>query len=257
VAELAWLSGKRPDACPVTPLWLGEQPAVALPYAYEHFARAVALSDAAGVVLSDQRMSGSNWQPLVLTGRPRLIEDKTGDLFAEHLLTQELRKYPPARALIDSPLLQKENWWYVPRLVIVVEAASATTVGARPNGTGQVVAISPVADHTSGAAPHRKLVIDTVRVDDQPTHEDLGGVRLSSLTGRTLPDGTAALLGHDFSVPDLERWTPWVSRGQLRDGILQVEERPAHSTLEPPLRLRDRLRRHRALEKACRRALGP
>jgi hypothetical protein len=64
------------------------------------------------------------------------------------------------------------------------------------------------------------------------------------------------LLGHDFAVPDLERWTPWTTRGwSAADGLFTVEQRPARTSLEPPLGVWQRLRRQRELERACRRAL--
>ncbi|WP_211658297.1 hypothetical protein [Phytoactinopolyspora halophila] len=242
VSELTWLDAAgRPDAWPVTPLWLAEQPVVACPYASDDFARGVAGSPTAALVLSDQRMSGSRWSPLAITVRPRLIEDRDGSIFTDQLLVQELRKYPPARALLDSVILRREHWWYVPRLLIVLEMVSVTAVGPRVHPGEQVLSV----------ATDRGLVVDTAST----AALDEDRLQITSLLGHPLPEGDAALLGHDFSIPDLERWTPWITRGRLTGDVMDVDEYPTRTALEPTLGLRQRLRRHRDLEKGCRRAL--
>jgi hypothetical protein len=227
----------------VTPLLLREQPAVALPYAQQALARRLAAAPALALLVSDDRMTGSGWQPVAVTGRPRLLADRDGKLFTDQLLEQELRKYPPSRALADSVLLRREHWWYLPRLIVTLEPDSVTAVGARAGGQGEVLAVVDEAG---------QLAVDTVRGDD----EVAGQRRLTSLHGRDLPSGAAVLLGHDFSVPDLERWTPWHSRGWLAGAHLTVEQRPERTSLEPPPGLWRRLRRQQQLERACRRALA-
>jgi hypothetical protein len=244
VGELAWLDpGGRPDACPATPLLLGDEPAVAFPYADLELAQRVAAAAAVALVVSDDRLTGRGWRPAALTGRPRLVEDRDGALFADRLLDQELRKYPPARVLADSVMLRREHWWYLPRLIVAVSEAVAVPVGARPAGTGELLAVAEGAD---------RLYVDTVSA----TEDGAGSLRLASLAGRPSASGPALLLGHDFSAPDLERWTPWTTRGWLAvGGLFAVEQRPDRTGLEPPLRLWRRLRRQQRLERACRRAL--
>ncbi|MER7457928.1 pyridoxamine 5'-phosphate oxidase family protein [Micromonospora sp. NPDC126480] len=243
VGELAWLDGSgRPHAHPVTPLLLGDQPAVAFPYAQAALARRVAAAPVAALVASDDRLTGRGWRPVAVTGRPRLIEDRDGTLFATELLTQELRKYPPARALIDSPLLRREHWWYLPRLVLVLDVVAAAPVGVRAGGAGEVLAV---------AAGDQCLHVDTVR----RLGDGNGTIRLASLAGRSPATGPAVLLGHDFSAPDLERWTPWTTRGRLAGARLTVEEAPARTGLAPPLGLWQRLTRQRRLARDCRDAL--
>jgi hypothetical protein len=244
VGELAWLDPTGwPDAHPVTPLLLGDEPAVAYPYADLALARRVAAAPAVALVLSDDRMTGQGWRPAAVTGRPRLVEDRDGALFTDRLLEQELRKYPPARTLIDSVLLRREHWWYVPRLVVVLADATATPVGVRTGGAGGLLAVA-----TEG-----ELYVDTVSCAE----EGPGRLRVTSLAGREPAHGPAVLLGHDFSVPDLERWTPWTTRGWSdAGGWFTVEERPDRTGLAPPLGLWQRLRRQRELERACRRVLN-
>lgn len=237
VGELAWINRDGlPDALPATPLLLDDAPAVAYSYAFRALALRIAASPGVALAVSDPRMTASGWEPVAVVGRPRLIEDDDGVFVAEKILSQELRKYPPSRALADSMMLRTENWWYVPRLIIVLERVTAIDVAARST-SDQVLAV---------AGPDG-LFVDTVKVGTPDADE----IAVTSLAGRSAPSGPAVLLGHDFSEPDLERWTPWVTRGRLAEGVLRVDEHPERTTLEPVPKLRQRYRRHRQLQKAC------
>lgn len=242
MAELSWVTPTgRPDALPATPLLLGEQPALAYPYAYAGLAREIAAAPAIALTLSEPRMTGSGWRSLTAIGHATLVEDPEGELFRERLLREELRKYPPSRALADSLILQRENWWYLPRLIVLLDLRSSTWVAPRTAEAHQVLTVWD----------GDRLHVDTVTVADAGADR----LKLAGLSGRPAVDGPAALLGHDFSVPDLERWTPWVTRGNLTGDVLSVTDRPARTTLEPNLSLRQRYRRQRELEKACRATL--
>lgn len=242
VSELAWLGGDgRPDALPATPLLLEDAPAVAYAYAYRALALRIAASHRVALVVSDPRMTASGWEPVAVVGSPRLIEDPDGVFVAEKILQQELRKFPPSRALADSMMLRTENWWYVPRLIIALENVTAVSVAARTT-----------ADQVLAVAGEDGLFVDTVAADEAGADE----LRLRSLSERSSPSGPAVLLGHDFSEPDLERWTPWVTRGRLADGVLRVEEHPERTSLEPVPKLRERYRQHRELKRACISGLG-
>lgn len=239
MAELSWVtSSGGPDALPVTPLLLGDQPALAYPYAYTRLAREIAAAPAVALTLSDPRMTGGGWRALAATGHGSLVEDPEGEVFRARLLREELRKYPPSRTLADSVILQREHWWYLPRLIVLLDLRSPMPVEPRTEEGHQVLTV------WDGDLLH----VDTVRVSEAGSDR----LKLTSLSGRPTPDGAAALLGHDFSVPDLERWTPWVSRGTVAGDVLSVTDRPARTTLEPDLSLRQRYRRQRDLEKACR-----
>lgn len=243
VGEMAWLEpAGRAQLRPVTPLLHDGRPAIALPYSEVTLARQVAASPVVAMILSDRRMSSRAWRSVAVWGRPRLTEDREGERFIDELLTQELRKFPPARTLIDSPLLRREHWWYVPRLIVDIDVTGSAPVGERPEGTGEVLAVA------GGTA---QLYVDTVSCTDQGHDRIL----VDSLADRSPVSGPAVLLGHDFA-PDLEIWTPWITRGWLTDRILTVQERPEHTGLEPPPRLWDRLRRQHRLERACRQGLG-
>jgi hypothetical protein len=239
VAELLWqVDGASPGAAGVVPLVLEERPAIALPWAQVEMARAVAAAGQVALALSDPRLTGSAWRPLVLTGRPALIEDADGSLFTDALLDQELRKHPPSRALADSPMLRREHWWYLPRLVVVLESVRVEELRRREGAADAVLAVDDAG-----------LLVRTVRVEDW-TAEPL------TLRGAPVAAaGPAVLIGQEISVPDVERWTVHTTTGRYVEGRL-VDARPSGPrVLEPVPGLLARMRRQRALERACAGAL--
>ncbi|CAN5142658.1 hypothetical protein BH20ACT5_BH20ACT5_03170 [soil metagenome] len=243
VVEVCWTG---PDgmlrATAGVPLQHSGQPTLALPWSHESQAREMAAAAAVGWVLSDGRLAQRSWEPLLALGRFELTEDTTGEVFADELLGQELRKYPPSRAYADTPLLRNENWWYLPRLLLVLAPDAVVPVGAR---TGSEDAVLAVVDQGGG------LGVDTVAVTDPGA-----APRATSLSGRpALPPGEALLFGHDFSVPDLERWTWQTTTGRWDGTRLDVVARSGQRELGPAPGLRERLRRHRELERGCRAAL--
>ncbi|PSL05312.1 hypothetical protein CLV30_104178 [Haloactinopolyspora alba] len=248
VCEVAWLgAGGRPGAAAAVPLVLDGVPAVALPYAYASLARLMGTATRVAVVLSDRRQAGSAWLPVVVHGRPRLVEDTDGTVFTEHLIHQELRKYPPARALADSPILRREHWWYLPRLIVTVEPDAVAEVAARQGGA--VDGLLAVADSRDG------LRVGSVAVGERSA----GGVRVAALSEPAPGIGPAVALCHDFSAPDLERWTSWTAYGQVTgaDGTeLRVDAQDGTASLPPVPGLLARIRRQRQLARACRRGLA-
>jgi hypothetical protein len=238
LAELVWRrQGEAPGALGVVPLALHGGPAVALPWSHEAVAREVAAAPEVALVLSEPRLAGPAWRPAAVVGRARLIEDGDGALFREHLLDQELRKHPPARALMDSFLLQREHWWYLPRLVLLLQLDRIQEVRPRQGPRDAVLAVD-----------EGRLQVAVVRVEDWDA-DDL------ALTGAPDAEGPAALVGQEVSVPDAERWTAHVTTGRLAAGRLAVRGRPPSRELEPVPGLRQRIRRQRDLERSCVRAL--
>ena len=240
VAELAWVVDGSVGAVPVVPLRLGDRVAVAMPYALADRLRPVGVASAVALVLSDPRLAGAAWRPIVLRGRPELVDDVTGEVFENDLLDQELRKHPPSRAYADSLLLRHENWWYLPRLMVTFEPVDIVPVEARTSARRQgVLALAGAGD---------RLDVRTVEVDNWTQRP----LTLRAAYG----EGTAALLTHDFSEPDLERWAAHLLTGRLTGDSLRV----THGPLGPPpplkgLGLRERIRRHRDLERGCRRGI--
>jgi hypothetical protein len=240
LAELVWRApgGAPPVAVGVVPLLLGGQPAVAMSWAYADLARSAAASPQAALVLSEPRLTGGAWEPLAAVGPLTLLEDGDGSLFTEELLAQELRKHPPARALADSPLVRREHWWYLPRLVLLLEAPEVVPVRAR-EGPGDVVL----------AVDDAGLHVRTVQV------ADWDAVPLAVRGAPEAVRGPAVLVGQEVSVPDAERWTVHVTPGRFEDGALTPAGPLPARALEAVPGLLARVRRQRALERACVRAL--
>ena len=240
LAELVWRAadGGPPHAVGVVPLVLGDQPAVALTWAHEATARAVAASAEVALVLSEPRLAGPSWEPLVLRGRTTLVEDGDGSLFTEQLLDQELRKHPPARGLADSVLLRREHWWYLPRLVLLLDAVSVDRTTAREGPADAVLAVDDDGLH-----------VGVARVEDWA--QDPLVLRGGPADRR----GPAALVGQEVAVPDAERWSVHRTTGAYAEGRLTVAPPLPDRRLEPVPGLLARVRRQRTLERACVRAL--
>lgn len=246
LAEVAWPTADGRVRCvALTPLVADGGPVFALPYARSGLARDLAAAPAAAIVLSDSRLARRGWAPLGATVSLSVTADPRGERFQDELMEQELRKHPPSRALIDSPLLRREHWWYLPRLVVgVVEVDRVRPVGRRSGPDDAVLA------YTTGGTVDG----DTVAVTDW----DEPRIRLRSLAGRdpgALGDVPATLFSHDFAVPDLDARTERFAEGRLGGGRLRVDRRGGHPRVVGPRGLRARLRDLRDLRHACVRGL--
>lgn len=235
LAELSWVEAHLPRVHGVVALLRQGRPAVAFSYADEALARAAASAQWVSLSLTEPRSTGAAFRPLLATGRPVLVEDPEGDVYAADLLLQELHRYPPSRAYVDSPLLQRENWWYLPRLVVELDLHS-------------VLSLPPRAD-----ADHHLLVVATtdgpsVHVPRLPA-ERRGRIELD--VSPAAPAGPAVLFGQDASFPDLENWAQWSYRGHWDGSAFTVHEPPAAVGLSPTPSLRQRWRRHRDLKRRC------
>lgn len=245
LAVLSWVDEAGDDAgVPrargVVALARGDRPALAFTYADEDVARRVAGAPEVVLTLSETRSTGSAFVPTRVVGRPRLVEDPTGDLFAAELLTQELRKYPPARLYADSPLLMREHWWYLPRLVVEVDVEDAVPTQERSEAFDHLLVVAdagrPVV-RAAGVLARSDDLLDLRVEDPQP------------------PPGPAVLFGQDASFPDLEQWSQWSFRGSWDGVALTVAESPARIGLGRAPSLLQRWRRQRELERRCVRAI--
>jgi hypothetical protein len=237
VAELCWVGADgAPNTRGVVALVRDLRPALAFTYADERVARDVARSPRLALALRETRSTGTAFRPVLLSGQPRLIEDPSGDVFLTDLVTQELRRYPPSRLLADSPLLMREHWWYLPRLVVEIDV---DTMDPLPPGAAGHDHVLVVAD---GATP-------VVRAAGVRAHRD-GRVEID-LAGVTAPAGPALLFSQDASFPDLEQWSQWRYRGHWDTESFTVEEAPARTGLGPVPGLMQRWRRQRELERGC------
>ncbi len=236
LAEVSWGVAGLPRVRGVVALVDGDVPVLAFTYAEEDLAREVAGSPVVALSLTEPRSTGTAFRPLVIVGRPRLVEDPSGDLFATDLLAQELRRYPPSRLLADSPLLQREHWWYLPRLLVEIDVDAVVEVLTRED---------PVRDHLLVVAGADGPVVRVARlVDGDPE-------QVSLASQGPPPPGPTVLFGQDASFPDLEQWTQWSYRGRWDGAGLQVSEAPDRIGLGRPPGLLQRWRHQRDLERRC------
>lgn len=247
VAEVCWLGpDERPEGFPATPLLLDDVPCIALPYSRRVTARALGTAAEVAFAVTDARTLDSGSRGRAAVGAVTVVEDLDGSLFTDQLLPQELVKYPPSRTLSDSLLLRHENWWWLPRLIVRLDRVSRSVeLPARTDSATEALLVR------NGTG----LRIDTVRGDDW----DREHVRVPALSGDPLRgDGAPALaLAHDYSLPDLERWERWTVHGRLLGDELAIGDRSGERAAPlRPLRLLERIRRQRALEKACSRAIA-
>ncbi|MCP2252155.1 hypothetical protein LY13_000894 [Prauserella aidingensis] len=311
-AELCWTNPDgTPAAIAVTPVVRGAGSAVptlcaALPYARADEVAGLREADAAVFAVTDSRslpgdagvpeaagtgFAGSADGAPVRTGvaasaAVRIVDDLDGELFTDELLDQELVKYPPSRALADSVLLRRENWWWLPRIVVeltgpAADAGSAGTMPlpARTDPTRHALLVGPAAcapeqpdtpelrsSPELRRVPELRSVPDLRRVPelrsvdvgaDAAPHPAMpsGVATVRELTGEPLPPapGGALVFGYDYTMPDLERWEAWSLTGTVDGERLAVDARTGAPGADlRTLGLLARTRRHRALAKACR-----
>lgn len=245
--EVCWLDDVgRPSVLATVPLLDGEVPCVALPYA--RAAAAAGLRDAEQVAfaVTDSRSLRADTGGMAMVGRTRITDDISGEYFVTELLAQELVKYPPSRTLVDSPLLRRENWWWLPRILVRFDRVDrAVALPARRDASRDALLVRDDG---------RGLRLDVASAADWGVSE----IALRAASGESLRgDGAPTVaLGHDHS-PDRERWESWSRRGELRGDLLAVTARNGEPGLDPaPLRLLERWRRQRSLERGCRQGIA-
>ena len=245
VAELAYSdSDGSPRIEPLTPLLLQKEPAFALPYSRIDLAYRLEKSPQVSLTFSDSRLARVGWSPLAVEGRMEVTPDVEGDLFLEELLYWELRKFWPSRQLIGSLVLRRDNWWYVPRLILRFTETESPRPITRRTEPDHVILSWKTDDG---------IASDTVRVEDWEA-ERPPATPLSP--DATLPDGVqAALLHHDFSVPDREQQSSARLSGRLENGRFSVARREGPRTLGKRPGIVARWRAQKDLERRCREGL--
>lgn len=246
VADVAWLDGDgMPNGCGAVAFLWNKKPVLAFSYAYDDLARSIAAAAQVALVLTETRSTSTTFTPAALIGRPKLIEDTDGYIFADHLLKQELQRYPPARVYADSLVLRREHWWYLPRLIVALEVDAARPMPAR----SEAAAPTTSAEHLLAVAVEDRIEPYLVRVGDGGAH---GFLPLVPVDDRNLPSGPAVLIGQDASFPDLAQWSSWTYRGSCTGDGLTVAEPPAVIGLEPIPSVWRRMRVQQAFGRACR-----
>ncbi|PRW63984.1 hypothetical protein CEP50_07265 [Actinopolyspora mortivallis] len=243
-AELCWVDANGcPNGIAVTPLLRSGTPCVALPYCHLGLAREIAAAGRVGAAVTDRRsLGGGTAGGLVAYGTVALTEDRSGQVFLDELLDQELVKYPPSRVLADSVLDRRENWWWTPRLLL--ELTGVDEVLEQPPRSAPVEHALLLRAGSAG-----------VRIRNVTLHgASSERVSCTALDGAELPCfDTGTLFGHDYTAPDFERWESWRLFGDCRADGFVVRSREGNPTRRlTPLGLLERLRRERRIARACR-----
>ncbi|WP_028661846.1 hypothetical protein [Saccharomonospora saliphila] len=253
-AEVCWLGADgTPTALTATPLLDRGVPCVALPYARADEAESLRAADTVAFAVTDSRSLPADGNGLARTGAVEVVDDLDGDHFTVELLGQELLKYPPSRVLADSPLLCRENWWWLPRIIVRLTRGGHTArLPARTDPARH--ALHALLVSAGGGQPR----VDTAHVGPLDDAETGDPVPLRAVSGGGLPDRTGAgmVFGYDYSVPDLERWETWSAVGTVADRALEVTRRHGRQDTDlAPLRLVRRIRGQRSMAARCRRGI--
>lgn len=257
IAEVCWVDPDgRPGAAGVLSLTRQERPVLALTWDRRDLAERLSRAGTVVLVIREPRGTGSGWAPVALRAVPGLIRDAEGDVYLEDLILQELRRYPPARRYADSPLLCREHWWYLPRLVVTLEPAGTLTDDEEAEPLAVPAHREDHRDATLVTGTPGEPVVASVRLEDWAgTVQDLD-VR----SGQVRP-GPAVLLAQDASFPDLEVWERWTWAGEVGPatrGLARFTgagEAPRVVAPAGPT-LRARWRTERRFGAACRAALA-
>lgn len=238
-------SGRPPVVEGIIPLLVDGATVFTLTYDRLETARLIGRSPEITLALHDPRLARVGWSPLAVRVRAAVEPDPDGDVFLEEMLEQELRKHPPSREISNSFLLQRENWWYLPRLIVRLEPVETPRpLARRENLTHGLLAWQ------DGAGEHPG--VQTVAVPD--TH----GERLpvTPIGHHALPnDASATLRLHDLEIPEMERSATLNASGRLRGGELAVETRTGSAELGPRPGIIARWRWFRGLERGCKSGL--
>lgn len=236
LAEIGFMIDDVPACEVLTPLRIGDRACFALSYDRSDLAARLRSGGELVVAFTDSRLAYKGWKPLVARARCDVFADPEGALFSSKLLEQELRKHPPSRLLIDTPLMRREHWWYVPRWIVrLVEVLDVHPVDRR-------------ATPDAGLLVYRNDLGLSAR---STTVKDWGAGELDLGAGEDDLTGPALVMTHDFSIPDLEDRSTYVVSGRLNGNRLSVERREGARGLGRRRNLMQRLQRQGQLQREC------
>ncbi|WP_016696731.1 hypothetical protein [Actinoalloteichus spitiensis] len=244
--ELCWLGASGPTGAAVIPLSREGRPCVALPLSRLAEADDLTGRRVAFCVPGRLGQEGAPAPGVVAVGPVRVEHDLEGARYVEHLLHQEMVKYPPTRLRADSLLSRRENWWWVARVIVTID------------GTPEIRELPPRRDERDALlvreadAEARTPRVDVVSAEDWAVGPG-GELALAADEGRPPGAGEPAFaFGHHHS-PDYERWERWHRAGPLVGNRLRVEHAagaPAASVR--PFGILGRFQGHRTLARECR-----
>lgn len=227
-----------------------DTPCVALPYSMAETALSLRGRYAAFSVSAEDAGGRS---AVVGTGPVEVVEDLDGSEFVEHLVEQEAIKHPPTRLRADSLISRRENWWWVPR-VIVSLASIDEERGLHPRTrAGDALLVRDRAGRPE---------VDVVTAEDW-SDRSAESLTLWSRSGGLLGGAQepAFVFGHQYSL-DFERWERWSRSGRLNGESLLTSEAEGAPVGDspagplPPYSLIERFSNHRSLARTCRSAIA-
>jgi hypothetical protein len=240
LAAITWSTPEGvPDAASVFPLSENGVPFLALSYARLELARALEAS--AQVVLAvPASAADADAPPIVVRGHAEVIDDPKGDRFHDSgMIEMELAKYPASRRRLDSLLLRREHWWFLPRLLVRI--GGLTDARTLPPGDALLVTGGASLEVRSCRLEQRDPLV--LRADPHPADPRPAGPR------------PAVVLEHGGDLPALER--PWERRwrGTLVEERFETDTVTGDVPQDRPLTLRQRMRAEKQLERACKAGL--
>ncbi|GAA1464869.1 hypothetical protein NE857_04245 [Nocardiopsis exhalans] len=249
VAELSWTASAGPSGIPVVPLMWRDSPCAALPYSMAETALSLRGLRVAFSV-SDADAGGRT--AVVGSGPVEVVEDLEGNEFLEHMAEQEALKHPPTRLRTDSLMGRRENWWWVPRVLVSLPVVEEQRELHPRTRSGDALLVRDRAGRPE---------VDVVTAQDW-SDETAESITLWSRGGGLLEGAREPVFvfSHQYS-PDFERWERWSRSGHLTgDSLLvnEVEGGPTGETPSGPLSpytLLERFTNHRALARTCRAAI--
>jgi len=174
--------------------------------------------------------------------RVHRTDDLDGERFeTSTLLLQELAKHPPSRRRLDSIILRREHWWFLPRVLLRLEPLDEPV---------------PIDPATAVLGHREDGVLRVSTLDGWERDGELVRIERTARTEMsTAPHGPAVLLDHGAEPPDLER--RWGSRtfGTLDGDRLLVEREDRWGRSDRTPTLIQRVRDEWGLERACRAGL--
>lgn len=236
LGELLWDGPEGPDALPVVPLSDDGVACVALPYAELARADALAAAGSAIASISDPVLAGGA-QPLTVRVRIDRIDDLDGERFETSLLMmQELAKHPPSRRRLDSILLRREHWWFLPRILLHLTPVEDPRPLAPSSG---------LLARRGSSGPASIEVVPVTVTSRSPT-------RLELDASPAIPGAApAVVLEHGAEPPDLERAWGMRTFGTLDGRSLAVRQVDRWGRADRMPTLVQRVRDEWGLERGC------
>lgn len=247
LGELVWDTPDGPDAMPVVPLSDDGVACIALPYSELARADALAAAGSAVACIADTTLARGA-DTLSVRVRVRRIDDLDGEHFeTSQLLLQELAKHPPSRRRLDSILLRREHWWFLPRVLLHLTpvddprplAPSDALLGRRgPSGPASIEVTSVTVASRSTA----QMLLDAAPLASPASPASPGAS----------PGATpAVVLEHGAEPPDLERTWGVRTSGTLDGVTLAVTKVDRWGRADRMPTLIQRIRDEWGLERAC------